>query len=269
MRKLLFINFNLGTMTITFKDTPIYYTAEGQGNPIVLLHGFLESGSIWNSFIAEFGKRRQIINIDLPGHGQSGVVSEEHSMELMAEAVDGVLQQLGLEKVDLLGHSMGGYVALAFLERYPEKVRKIILLNSTTVADSDEKVENRERSIELVKKNKKAYVSMSISNLLTPMNLDRFQGEVALLKEEAAKFPTEGITAALKGMKNRTDRTGVLKHFHGPKFILTGEQDPLLEYQEIEDIAEETRSKLYAFPGGHLSYLENKGQFLKIVQFIE
>lgn len=256
-------------MTTTFKETSIYYTTEGEGNPIVLLHGFLESGRIWDSFIAEFGKRRQIINIDLPGHGQSGVISTEHSMELMAEAVLHVLQELKIQKADLLGHSMGGYVALAFLEKNPEMVRKIILLNSTTVADTDEKMDNRDRSIELLKKNKKAYVSMSISNLLTPMNNERFKAETAVLKEQALEFPTEGIIAAILGMKNRTDRTGVLKHFPGPKFMLTGEQDPLLEYQEIEDIAEGTRTKLYAFPGGHLSYLENKNQFLKIVHFIE
>lgn len=256
-------------MTTTYKNTPIHYTAEGEGNPVVLLHGFLESGMIWESFFAEFGKHRQIINIDLPGHGQSGVIAEEHSMELMAEVVLHILKELGIDKADLLGHSMGGYVALAFLEKHPEMVKKLILLNSTTVADTDEKKENRDRSISLVKKNKKAYISMAISNLLTPMNQQIFREQTEVLKERALQFPTEGIIAALRGMKNRTDRTGVLKHFRGPKFILTGEQDPLLEYQEIEDLAEDTRTKLYAFPGGHLSYLENKMQFLKIVHFID
>lgn len=256
-------------MTTSFNERSVYYTTQGEGNPIVLLHGFLESSSIWESFIAEFGKKRQIICIDLPGHGKSEILAQEHSMELMAEVVEQVLKELKLEKADLLGHSMGGYVALAFVEKNPEMVNKLILLNSTSAADTDEKMENRERSIEWVQKNKKAYISMAISNLLTPDNNLRFQAQVDALKTEAMLFPTEGIVAALKGMKNRTDRTGVLKHFPGKKFMLTGEQDPLLDYQEIEDIAEGTRSKLYAFPGGHLSYLENKNQFLKIVHFIE
>ena len=256
-------------MTTLFREKTIYYSTQGEGNPIVLLHGFLESSSIWEPFISEFGKRRQIVCIDLPGHGKSEVLAEEHSMELMAEVVEQVLKELQLEKIDLLGHSMGGYVALAFVEKHPEMVNRLILLNSTSVADTDEKKENRDRSAELVQKNKKAYISMAISNLLTAENNLRFQDQVEALKTEAMQFPTEGITAALKGMKNRTDRTGVLKHFPGKKFMLTGEQDPLLEYQEIEDIAEGTRSKLYAFPGGHLSYLENKNQFLKIVHFID
>ena len=72
-------------MTTTFKEASIYYTSEGEGNPIVLLHGFLESGEIWESFIAEFGQRRQIVNIDLPGHGLSGLMTGEPSVELMAE----------------------------------------------------------------------------------------------------------------------------------------------------------------------------------------
>lgn len=256
-------------MTTSYNERSIYYTTQGEGNPIVLLHGFLESSSIWESFVTEFGKRRQIICIDLPGHGKSETLAEEHSMELMAEVVEQVLKELKVEKADLLGHSMGGYVALAFLEKNPEKVNKLILLNSTSAADSDEKMENRDRSIKLVQKNKQAYISMAISNLLTPDNNLRFQTQVDDLKKEAMLFPTEGIVAALKGMKNRTDRTRVLKHFSGKKFMLTGEQDPLLDYQDIEDLAEGTRSKLYAFPGGHLSYLENKNQFLKIVHFIE
>lgn len=256
-------------MTSIFNEKSIYYTTQGEGNPIVLLHGFLESSSIWESFIAEFGTKRQIICIDLPGHGKSETLGEEHSMELMAEVVEQVMQELKIDKADLLGHSMGGYVALALVEKYPQMVNRLVLLNSTSVADTEEKMENRERSIELVRKNKKAYISMAISNLLTPDNNLRYQTQVDTLKAEAMLFPTEGITAALKGMKNRTDRTGVLKHFQGKKFMLTGEQDPLLDYQEIEDIAEGTRSKLYAFPGGHLSYLENKNQFLKIVHFIE
>ena len=256
-------------MTTSFNERSIYYTTQGEGNPIILLHGFLESSSIWQSFIAEFGSKRQIICIDLPGHGKSETLGEEHSMELMAEVVEQVLTEQKVEKADLLGHSMGGYVALAFVEKNPKMANRLILLNSTSVADSDEKIQNRERSIGLVRKNKKAYISMAISNLLTPDNNLRFQAQVDALKKEAMLFPTEGIVAALKGMKNRTDRTGVLKHFPGKKFMLTGEQDPLLDYQEIEDVAEGTRSKLYAFPGGHLSYLENKNQFLKIMHFIE
>lgn len=257
-------------MTTTFEDGQLYYhSSESRNRPIVLLHGFLESSRIWEDFSTKFASQRQVIYLDFPGHGQSDSLSGETSLEAFAEAIKHVLDELQVEKVDLLGHSMGGYAALAFVEKYPERVDKLILLNSTSAADTEEKKENRERSIELVKRNKKAFVSMAISNLLAPVNADRFREQTEALIADALQFPVEGITGALEAMKNRTDRTRVLKHFRGKKFMLTGEQDPLLEYQEIEDIAEETRSKLYAFPGGHLSYLENKNQFLKIVQFIE
>lgn len=257
-------------MIIDFKNRKLYYhSVPGKDKPIVLLHGFLESSDIWDDFTEEFSQQRQVIRLDLPGHGQSETVAEVHPMELFAEAVDFVLQELKVVKVDLLGHSMGGYVALAFLERFPEKVNNIILLNSTTMADNEERRKNRDRSTELVCRNKDAFVRMAISNLLTPANNEKFRVETAILKERALEFPTDGISAALQGMKIRKDRTQVLKQFKGGKFILAGEEDPLLDFLEIKTLAEETDSSLHSFPDGHLSYLENRDELLKTVYYIE
>lgn len=256
-------------MTTTFKNHPLNYNTEGSGNPIVLLHGFLESSEIWDAFAEEFSPQRQVIRLDLPGHGSSRPVAAEHSMELMAEALARVLEILEVEQADILGHSMGGYVALAFLEKYPGKVKNIVLLNSTTAADSQERKENRERAAGLVVKNKGAFVRMAISNLLTPGNNKKFSAETEVLKARALQFPTEGLTAALHGMKNRTDRTTVLAQFQGGKFLLAGEEDPLLNYKDIKDLAASSGCKLFSFPDGHLSYLENKEQFHQTVYFID
>ena len=251
-------------MQLNFKDTPIHYKSSGTGEAVVMLHGFLESKEIWDPFLSQFSEYGQVVTIDLPGHGQSGCIAGIHSMELMAEAVHAVVEKLGLQKCDFIGHSMGGYVLLAFLERYPEKVKNIMLLNSHPQEDSEEKKEIRTRSIEVVKNNKKAYISMAISNLLTPEDDQKFASEVQELKETAYKFPTEGIIAALEGMKHRKDRTELLKNYAGVKLIVTGKEDPIMEPDSIIGIAKACECTLFVLPGGHLSYLESEEEFRKL-----
>ena len=256
-------------MKVNFKDTELFFTNHGAGDPLVLLHGFLESSKIWEEFTANFPLHHEIIAIDLPGHGNSGSFGEIHSMEEMAEAVHAVLKELNIERADFIGHSMGGYVALAFLEKYPEKIDKLILLNSTPAADSEQRKTDRERAVSLVQKNKQSFVSMAISNLLYPESHHKFKDELNTLKAEASGFSENGIIAALRGMKIRKDRTAVLKRFKGTKVILAGEQDPLLNLQDMKLLAEETGCRFYSFPGGHLSHIENKKEFEKVVHFIE
>src|SRR5690606_23884260 len=122
-----------------FKNTQIYYDTRGNGPAMVLLHGFLESSKMWEPLIPELSKNRQIITIDLPGMGESGVIEEIHSMELMAQVVDALIDHLQIPIATLIGHSMGGYVTMAFTEMYADKVEKLVLLNSTPIADSEEK----------------------------------------------------------------------------------------------------------------------------------
>jgi pimeloyl-ACP methyl ester carboxylesterase len=251
-------------MKIKFQETEIHYSIVGEGETTVLLHGFLESSEIWEDFLPGFSKYGRIISIDLPGHGKSGVISEVHSMELMAEAVYAVLQATGVKKGNFIGHSMGGYVSLAFLQQHPEMVNALLLLNSTPQADGEEKKEIRDRSVELVQRNKKAYISMAINNLLSARNATSFSEEIEELKHKAMKFPTKGITAALKGMKIRSAKTDALKNHKSQKTIVAGSEDPLVEIGALKSLAESCGCTFIVFPGGHLSYIENKEQFRKL-----
>ena len=150
---------------ITYKNIKIHYSDQGKGSAIILLHGFLENSSMWNNLIPHLIKRNRVICIDLLGHGKTECLGYVHSMDLMAETVNAVLKQIRIQRVKLIGHSMGGYVALAFCDAFPEKVKALCLMNSTSRADSDEKKINRNRAIEAVKNNYKTFVRISISNL--------------------------------------------------------------------------------------------------------
>lgn len=251
-------------MTLTFQGTEINYSVEGQGEATVLLHGFLESSVIWEEFLPLFSRYGKIITIDLPGHGKSGCVTEVHSMELMANVVWEVLKATGIKKANFIGHSMGGYVSLAFLEKHAEMVKDLMLLNSTPQADSAEKKETRERSVDLVQRNKQAYISMAINNLLSPNKTEKFTDQIEKLKENAMQFPTQGITAALKGMKIRTDKSQVLGMYSGNKIIVAGLEDPLVNIQELKQLAEACNCLFISFSGGHLSYIENRTEFVKL-----
>jgi len=256
-------------MTLTYKQTELFYTSKGIGNPLVLLHGFLESSKIWEPFIDELSKKRQVICIDLPGHGKSGVINPVHSMELFATAVHAVLQHLKVEKISLVGHSMGGYVSLAFCEKYPDMMESLVLLNSSPTPDSEEKKKNRDKAISLVRKNKIAFVKMAVSNLVTKESNLKFKNEMNELIKDALSFSEEGLISALEGMKIRTDRTDVLKAFQGHKYIVASKRDPVIDYAEIQLIAQKCECALTSLPDGHLSFLENRAEVFQFLHFVD
>ena len=204
-------------MILHINETPIYYNVSGTGPAIILIHGFLESSNMWNRLAPLLAEKNTVVTIDLPGHGKSGCLDEVHSMELLAETVYQVIKQLELGRIRILGHSMGGYVALAFTELYRSMVSTLVLLNSTAIADSVETKKNRDRAIEAVRLNPALYIGMAIPNLFAEYNREHFQSEIESLKKEALSFPPEGIIAMLKGMKIRKDRTSVLKAYKGNK----------------------------------------------------
>ncbi|MBG42814.1 MAG: alpha/beta hydrolase [Aequorivita sp.] len=245
-------------MLYHFHNTPIHYETFGNGQAIVLIHGFLESATMWKPLIPQLSKNNFVITIDLPGHGNSGVIAETHSMELMAEVVDAVLQKLHISSATFIGHSMGGYVTLAYTELFSEKVDKIILLNSTPAADSEERKKNRNRALKVIDQNAKAYISMAIGNLFAEKSRENFTSEIETLKTEAYSFPVEGIKAAIKGMRDRKNRTAVLKNFKKDKHVILAKEDPILSILEAEKLAAQCGCKIKIIEGGHMSLIENR-----------
>lgn len=257
-------------MILKYKGININYSSAGKSTAIVLLHGFLENKSMWKSFIPKLSKQHQIITIDLLGHGNTGCIDSVHSMENMADAVKAVLNELKIGKCILIGHSMGGYVALAYAEKYPDEVKGLCLMNSTTQADSKEKKTNRDRAILAVQKSKNSFVRISITNLFRPKNRTIFAKELKEVKTEALKISTEGIVAALAGMKIRKDRTKLFQKLKGNKMMIIGKRDPVLDYDSLIDLTKNTNIKVVEFPDGHMSHIENKEDFLTaIMHFIE
>ena len=255
---------------IIYKNIKVHYSDQGKGSAIVLLHGFLENSSMWNNLIPHLIKRNRVICIDLLGHGKTECLGYVHSMDLMAETVNAVLKKIRIRRIKLIGHSMGGYVALAFCNTFPGKVKALCLMNSTSRADSDEKKTNRDRAIEAVKNNYKTFVRISISNLFKPSNRLILTKEIKEVTKEALKTPLQGIVAALEGMKNRPDRETLLSETSFKKMMIIGKEDPALDYNSLIEQTQNSDIKVVEFPDGHMSHIENIKEFTyNILHFIE
>jgi len=257
-------------MILKYKGINISYSSVGKGTAIILLHGFLENKTMWTPFIPTLSKDHKVVTIDLLGHGETGCLGTVHSMEEMAEAVKAVLSHLQLEKVVLIGHSMGGYVALAYSEKYPNGLKGLCLMNSTAEGDSKEKMINRDRAAETVQINKNSFIRISITNLFRPKNRTIFSEELKQIKSEALRMPVKGIVAALKGMKVRKERTQLFRSLPCKKMMIIGKRDPVLDYDSLISQIKNTDINVVEFPDGHMSYIENKADFLTtIMHFVE
>lgn len=250
---------------ILYKKTKISYSETGKGSTIVLLHGFLENQTMWQDLIPELSKKHRVITLDLLGHGESGCLGYVHSMEDNAEAVRSVLSEIRIRKAIFVGHSMGGYVALAFAELYPAVVKGLVLLNSTSKADSEERKTNRSRAIKAVKKDYIGFVRLSIANLFNPDNRERLVDEIEKTRSEALKTPLQGIVASLEGMKIRKDRETLLRSAIYPILLILGKKDPVLNYEDGLKQIENTTVKLVTFPDGHMSLIENREELKNVL----
>lgn len=255
---------------IYFKNTKISYKTEGKGKTnVVLLHGFLESLDIWKAYSKELAKLHTVISIDLLGHGNSACLAYVHTMEEMAEAVNEVLRFLDIRKAIFVGHSLGGYVSLAFAELYPNKIKGLCMFNSTAAADAEGKKLDRLRAIELVKSNHELFVKMSIPNLFS--NPKKYMKAIERTLKFALKTPRQGIIAALNGMMQRQNREVILKFSFYPVFYVIGKFDTVVPFEiAIQQCALAKNHSYYlSETGSHMCFYEDAEALVQLMNFIK
>jgi pimeloyl-ACP methyl ester carboxylesterase len=248
--------------------TVTYQHKKGGKSTVVLLHGFLESHRTWKEYAKILSEKYNILSIDLLGHGETGCLGYVHTMEEMAEAVKAVLKENDVRKAVLVGHSLGGYVALAFAEKYPDSIKGLCLFNSTAVADSELKRKDRSKAINVVKKNHERYVGEVIPNLFLTTDTPELKKAEKKALEIASATSKQGIIAALEGMKIRDNRELVVKFAPCPVFYVIGKLDKLLPYQDLmeQSVLNENGSYFLSEKGGHLCFWEDKFPSLTALQ---
>lgn len=246
-------------MEIDYKGIKVHFKVEGTGKAIVLLHGFLENLHMWESIKKHLENHRyKLISIDLLGHGKTDCLGYISTMEDMSNAVLEVLKKLRIRKATFIGHSMGGYVALAFAKKYPEKIKGICLVNSTAQEDSEDREKIRNRSIQMAKSNYKNLVLLSILNLFKPTNLSLFANEIEETKKQALETPVQGYIAAQEGMKIRENSIEFLKKATFKKLYIIGKNDPIMNSEKLAEEAKLVSADYRLIDGGHMSHIENK-----------
>lgn len=226
---------------------------------VVLLHGYLESMIVWDEFVDLLKDKVRVVTLDLPGHGISNVIGEVHTMEYLAKCVGDAMAALGIEHYSVVGHSMGGYVSLAMLDNYRDHIDSIVLLSSTTSADSQEKCDRRRREIELIKAGKKNTLARLVPHAgFAPENVKRLADYVEDIGELILMTEDEGVIAILGGMIERKSRgEDLLKSGIAHMFIF-GRHDyyiPVEVAQEMID-ADPTARVVWLEHSGHMGFIE-------------
>ncbi len=211
----------------------LFYRTAGEGHAVVLVHGFAEDGLVWKEQIAFLQEHFRLIIPDMPGTRASSPV-KEWTMEYFADCLLRVLDEEKIEKAILIGHSMGGYICLAFGEKYPERTQALGLFHSTALPDSEEKKNIRRRGIEFIREYGAAkFLEQTTPNLFSPAFRQEHPETVQELIDRYAHFTDGALIQYYEAMMLRPDRTPFLKTFPRPVLFVIGEQDAAVPMAQV------------------------------------
>ena len=241
-------------------STALHIADSGVGEKcVVLLHGYLESMYVWDDFAPLLTPSVRVITVDIPGHGISEVKGEVHTMEMVADVLHQMLKSLEIERVTMVGHSMGGYVALAFCARYPEQLDGLVLLSSTPNPDTEAKRENRRREIALVRAGKKDALARDAPEAgFAEQNRRRLRSYIEDLTECVHITEDDGIVALLGGMMERVDQNEMLRKSAVPQLFILGKKDGYIPVEVAEEIVANHPQAQVAWleESGHMGFIE-------------
>jgi pimeloyl-ACP methyl ester carboxylesterase len=207
----------------------IHYRKTGSGPAVVLLHGFPEDGDLWDTVYPALSGQYTVIIPDTPGSGQSTLDEKEPSIESLADCITDILNQENVDEIVLAGHSMGGYISMAFAELRRPWLKGLSMVHSSAAADTVEKKETRRKSIELIRKGgREPFVKGMIPNLFSASYKDQNEDVLDRHFEKGLKLPAESMVAFYNAMINRPDRTSILKELNIPVQWIIGKEDGVI-----------------------------------------
>ena len=215
---------------IQFLNKKIFYRVEGKGKPVMLVHGFAEDGNVWNKQIDALKEKNLLIIPDLPGSGSSemldGKVLIKDYAEVLKYLADEIIVKKSRGQFTMIGHSMGGYITLAFAEKYPGLLDSFGLFHSSAYADTEEKVATRKKAIEFISNNgTEPFVKTAVPNLFSDETKESRPELVNELLAIASTISPQALIQYYEAMIERPDRTSVLKSFKKPVLLIAGKFD--------------------------------------------
>lgn len=261
--------------SFSYKESKIFYRIEGEGSVVVLIHGFAEDGRIWNRQVDVLKERFKLVIPDLPGSGKSELLNykEEISVDDYADCIYALLQEETMDKCVLLGHSMGGYITLAFAEKFPYLLSGFGFVHSTAFADSQEKKLSRKRGIEMMEQyGVFPFVKNTTPNLFAAKFKAEHPEEIDELIKRGSDFTKQSLQQYYRAMMNRPDRTEVLRNAKVPVLFIIGTEDVAVP---MPDVLQQTNLPETAYVKvienvAHMSMWEATGELNKyLFHFVE
>lgn len=245
---------------ILYRGAKLSYRKSGTGNAFVLIHGFGENSSVFDHFIPALSKASQLILPDLPGCGASEEWQEDHlSIEDLADALQAILQQENIGNCYMMGHSMGGYITLAFAENFPNYLQAIGLLHSTAYADTPERIEKRMQAIEFIERNgTAAFLTLSTPGLFAPEYSTTQPEVINSLIASMRNVSARTLIQFYRAIITRKNRLPVLQNIQVPLMLIAGEKDEIIP---VASLIEQSKLRPNAYfhvikAAAHMSMLE-------------
>jgi pimeloyl-ACP methyl ester carboxylesterase len=237
----------------------VHFEESGKGKPVILLHGFPMDSTTWTDFAAQLSSDFHVITPDLPGFGKSEILPLPFTIDQVAEVLLGWIEEHQWKDVFLIGHSLGGYVALAMVEKKPSLFRGLGLFHSTAYADNAEKKESRTKVLKFVdEQGVKAFTS----NFIQPLFVNSEHAAIPFVRSITTKATAEAVKGYTTAMRDRPDRTHVLRDFSGPVLFIAGKSDAGIPFHTVMD-----QARLCAHPTVHvLEDVAHMGMFEKSVE---
>lgn len=240
------------------------FRKSGKGDPIILIHGFPMNRTVWDPFITLLSENFTVITVDLPGFGESTILKSPFTIAEVAEEIILWIEEEQIGTSVLIGHSLGGYVALSMVAKKAKHFAGFGLFHSTAYADSEEKKQSRTKVIEFIDKNG---VETFTTNFIAPLFVDQTHPAIEYVKQIAKQSSKEAVQGYTLAMRDRPDLTSIISNYKNPILFLAGEKDTGIPPENIyKQAASSPNSETHVIEGvAHMGMFENPSKTSRII----
>lgn len=247
----------------------ISYQEYGGGYPLLFLHGFCETNKVWEDFAHLLSNDFHVLCPDLPGFGKTSLFANSFTIDDVAKEIKNWLRELSINKCLVVGHSLGGYIALSMARQYPELIKGFCLFNSSAFADSEDKKENRNKLIDHIKNNGvESFIKTFVPSLFYEERISEFEDKIAMIREDGLKVSPETVMGYAAAMRDRPDATEILKSNSRSTLIIAGEEDKNVPKEVSLAMARYIENKnFHVLPASaHMSMYEQQDKAAEVIK---
>jgi len=243
----------------------LLYQMTGKGPALIFVHGFLENKNIWTPIVEQLSDRFCCIQIDLPGYGDAINQTFPKQLRDVAIKLDKLLKYLKIDSCTVIGHSMGVYIGLEWIKRNSASILGCIWVNGDVLSDSNKRHVERQRSVSMIQRHKKAYIVMAIKGLFPLQKHAHYNRYIEKLVREAINSNVSNLVNSVLAMGQRKDQSDLFASFQGEKHFISGREDPLIPLRQIKKSSRHCNANLHLYSGGHMAWLEAPKLIIKAI----